>query len=171
LTVTQRHRLRITLKHLHYTVELVESLFDKDQLRTFVKCLKSLQDDLGYATDVRVAHNLVDQISEATNYDARAVARAGGTDCRLTPRPGFETGHSRNGLSGVRTSFPPPNSPPRVAAIKSEAMAEAERAIDRALAPRMLRLVPPRDRDDMGLVEMPEDDPGLDGLGIPNAFR
>jgi hypothetical protein len=57
------------------------------------------------------------------------------------------------------------------AAIKSEATAEAERAIDRALAPKKLRLVPPRDRDDMGLVEMRGDDSGLDGLGIPNAFR
>jgi hypothetical protein len=37
-----------------------------------------LQDDLGYANDVRVAHGLVDQISEATNQDARAISRAGG---------------------------------------------------------------------------------------------
>jgi hypothetical protein len=33
------------------------------------------------------------------------------------------------------------------AASKSEAVAEAERAIDRALPPKKLRLVPPRDRD------------------------
>jgi len=33
------------------------------------------------------------------------------------------------------------------AATKSEAVAEAERAIDRALAPKKLRLVPPGDRD------------------------
>jgi hypothetical protein len=33
------------------------------------------------------------------------------------------------------------------AAIKSEAVAEAEGTIDRALAPEKLRLVPPRDRD------------------------
>jgi hypothetical protein len=40
--------------------------------------LKSLQDDLGYANDVRVAHDLVDQISEATNQDVRSINRAGG---------------------------------------------------------------------------------------------
>ena len=78
LTATQRHRLRIALKHLHYIVEFLGSLFDKDRIRTFVKCLKSLQDDLGYANDVRVAHDLVDQISEATNQDVRAINRAGG---------------------------------------------------------------------------------------------
>jgi triphosphatase len=78
LTATQRHRLRIAVKHLHYIIEFLGSLFDKDQVRTFVKCLRSLQDDLGYANDVRVAHDLVDQISGATNQDARAISRAGG---------------------------------------------------------------------------------------------
>ena len=78
LTATQRHRLRIALKHLHYIVEFLRSLFDKDRVRTFVNCLKVLQDDLGYANDVRVAHDLVDQVSEATDQDARAINRAGG---------------------------------------------------------------------------------------------
>jgi len=78
LTATQRHRLRIALKHLHYIVEFLGSLFNKDRIRPFVKFLKSLQDDLGYANDVRVAHDLVDQIGEATNQDARAINRAGG---------------------------------------------------------------------------------------------
>lgn len=78
LTAAQRHRLRIAVKHLHYTVEFLRSLFDKDEVRFFVKCLKSLQDDLGYANDVRVAHDLVDQISEATNQDTPAISRAGG---------------------------------------------------------------------------------------------
>jgi inorganic triphosphatase YgiF len=76
LTATQRHRLR-ALKHLHYIVEFLGSLFDRDRIRPF-EFLKSLQDDLGYANDVRVAHDLVDQISEATNQDARAINRAGG---------------------------------------------------------------------------------------------
>jgi triphosphatase len=78
LTATQRHRLRIALKHLHYIVEFLGSLFDKNRVRTFVKCLESLQDELGYANDVRVAYGLVDQISEATNQDTRAIDRAGG---------------------------------------------------------------------------------------------
>jgi CHAD domain-containing protein len=78
LTATQRHKLRIALKHLHYIVEFLGSLFDEVSVQTFVKCLKSLQDDLGYTNDVRVAHDLVDQIGEATNQDVRALNRAGG---------------------------------------------------------------------------------------------
>jgi inorganic triphosphatase YgiF len=78
LTATQRHKLRIALKHLHYIVEFLGSLFDEVSVRTFVKCLKSLQDDLGYTNDVRVAHDLVDQIGEAANQDVRALNRAGG---------------------------------------------------------------------------------------------
>jgi CHAD domain-containing protein len=78
LTATQRHKLRIALKHLHYIVEFLGSLFDEVSVRTFVKCLKSLQDDLGYANDIRVAHDLVDQIGDATNQDVRAINRAGG---------------------------------------------------------------------------------------------
>jgi hypothetical protein len=54
------------------------SLFDKNRVRTFVKCLESLQDELGYANDIRVAYGLVDQISKATNQDTRAIDRAGG---------------------------------------------------------------------------------------------
>jgi triphosphatase len=56
----------------------VGSLFDKNQVRTFVRSLKSLRDDLGHANDVRVAYDLVNQSSEATDHDARAVNRAGG---------------------------------------------------------------------------------------------
>jgi triphosphatase len=78
LTATQRHRLRIALKHLHYIVEFLGSLFDRNRVRTFVTCLESLQDELGYANDVRVAYGLVDQISEAINQDTRAIDRAGG---------------------------------------------------------------------------------------------
>ena len=78
LTATQRHKLRIALKHLHYIVEFLGSLFDEVSVQTFVKCLKSLQDDLGYTNDVRVAHDLVDQIGEATNQDVRALNRTGG---------------------------------------------------------------------------------------------
>jgi inorganic triphosphatase YgiF len=78
LTAAQRHRLRITLKRLHDVVEFLGSLFSKARIRTFVRRLKSLQDDLGYTNDVRVAYDLVDQIGDTTNQDVRAINRAGG---------------------------------------------------------------------------------------------
>ena len=55
----ERHKLRIAVKKLRYTVELFGSLFDRDGLERFVGRLKRLQGDLGYANDVRVAHEFV----------------------------------------------------------------------------------------------------------------
>jgi CHAD domain-containing protein len=78
LTPAERHKLRIALKKLRYTIEFLGSLFDKDEVRAFVKRLKSLQDDLGHANDVRVAYDLMDQIREMKNHNAGAIDRAGG---------------------------------------------------------------------------------------------
>jgi CHAD domain-containing protein len=77
-TPTQRHRLRIALKKLRYIIEFLESLFDEDQVRTFVNRLKSLQDVLGHANDVRVAYDLLDELLEKIDHDVRAIDRAGG---------------------------------------------------------------------------------------------
>jgi triphosphatase len=77
-TPTQRHRLRIALKKLRYIIEFLESLFDEDQVRTFVNRLKSLQDVLGHANDVRVAYDLLDELLEKIAHDVRAIDRAGG---------------------------------------------------------------------------------------------
>ena len=40
--------------------------------------LKSLQDNLGYANDVRSACQLISEIPEASDCDVRAIDRAGG---------------------------------------------------------------------------------------------
>jgi triphosphatase len=77
-TPTQRHRLRLALKKLRYIVEFLESLFDETKVRTFVNRLKSLQDFLGHANDVRVAYDLLDEFIEKTDRDIRAIDRAGG---------------------------------------------------------------------------------------------
>src|SRR5262249_8555502 len=67
LTPRQRHRLRIAAKKLRYTVELFASLFDQDYRRRFVKRLKRLQDDLGYANDIRVAHEFLTELFAETD--------------------------------------------------------------------------------------------------------
>jgi len=59
LAPPERHKLRIAVKKLRYTIELFGAVFDKDDLEKFVKRLKDLQGDLGYANDVRVAHQFV----------------------------------------------------------------------------------------------------------------
>jgi CHAD domain-containing protein len=62
LAPRERHKLRIAVKKLRYTVELFGSLFDNDGLERFVGRLKRLQSDLGYANDVRVAHAFVTEL-------------------------------------------------------------------------------------------------------------
>jgi triphosphatase len=77
-TPIQRHRLRIALKKLRYIIEFLESLFAKNQVRSFLKRLKSLQDFLGHANDVRVAYDLLDELLDKADREARAIDRAGG---------------------------------------------------------------------------------------------
>ena len=62
LAPRERHKLRIAVKKLRYTIELFGSLFDGDRLERFVSRLKRLQSDLGYANDVRVAHEFVTEL-------------------------------------------------------------------------------------------------------------
>jgi triphosphatase len=59
LVPRERHKLRIAVKNLRYTIELFGTLFDRDGLDRFVGHLKLFQGDLGYANDVRVAHEFV----------------------------------------------------------------------------------------------------------------
>jgi triphosphatase len=73
-TPHQRHKLRIAAKKLRYSVELLESLFDPQETEGFVKRLKRLQDNLGYNNDVRVAHQIVHDLSEQTSGSAAAEA-------------------------------------------------------------------------------------------------
>jgi triphosphatase len=58
----ERHKLRIAVKNLRYTIELFGTLFDRDGLERYVGRLKLFQGDLGYANDVRVAHEFVTEL-------------------------------------------------------------------------------------------------------------
>jgi inorganic triphosphatase YgiF len=72
LAPRERHQLRIAVKKLRYTVELFGSLFDHHELEKFVGRLKRLQSDLGYANDVRVAHEFVTEL--LAQIDPRSAA-------------------------------------------------------------------------------------------------
>ena len=67
LTPPERHKLRIAVKKLRYTIELFGSLFDNDDLEEYVGSLKSLQSDLGYANDIRVAHEFLIELFAQTD--------------------------------------------------------------------------------------------------------
>jgi len=75
LMAPQRHKLRIAAKKLRYTMELLGSLFDRDDMQEFMKRLKRLQDDLGYANDVRVAHDILRELCSGARHGS--VAHAG----------------------------------------------------------------------------------------------
>jgi CHAD domain-containing protein len=78
LTPPQRRKLRIALKKLRYTIEFLQSLFDNSKVKTFMKLLAPLQDDLGQINDVRTAHELVAEVAKHANENCDAIARAGG---------------------------------------------------------------------------------------------
>jgi CHAD domain-containing protein len=78
LTPSQRHKLRIALKKLRYTIEFLRSLFDKSKVKAFMRLLTPLQDDLGKINDVRTARELVTEVARQANEHRDAIARAGG---------------------------------------------------------------------------------------------
>ena len=72
----KRHKLRIALKKLRYAAELFAGLYDAAAARQFIQRLKRLQDDLGDANDVRVARDIVEDLS-APGRRSTGVAHAG----------------------------------------------------------------------------------------------
>jgi inorganic triphosphatase YgiF len=76
LTPQQRHEFRIAVKKLRYTIEFLEDLFDSEEVAGFLQRLKPLQDDTGYANDVRVARELLADLQ--ASKDAVAIAHTAG---------------------------------------------------------------------------------------------
>jgi CHAD domain-containing protein len=70
----RRHKLRIALKELRYTAELLDSLFDRQDVQSFGRRLKTLQDNLGYANDVHVGREFLGELGAQTADEAIAAA-------------------------------------------------------------------------------------------------
>jgi CHAD domain-containing protein len=77
LPAPARHKLRIALKKLRYTIELLACLFDEDAVHGYIAPLKALQDDLGHLNDVRTAHAILTRLETDAAGDS-ALGRAGG---------------------------------------------------------------------------------------------
>jgi inorganic triphosphatase YgiF len=73
LTPPERHKLRIAAKKLRYTTELFGSLYSGDCLHRFLNTLKRVQGSLGYANDVRVAHEFVPELFARTQPGNSAI--------------------------------------------------------------------------------------------------
>ena len=74
-SAAEQHKLRIVLKKLRYTSELLGGLYDAGAVDRFTAGLKRLQDELGDANDVRAAQDLVAELARGTN--GAIIARAG----------------------------------------------------------------------------------------------
>ncbi|HEY2840830.1 MAG TPA: CHAD domain-containing protein, partial [Pirellulales bacterium] len=74
----QRHKLRIALKKLRYTVELLEEVLDPCRVASYRKRMKKLQADLGRINDLRTAQGLVSEIIERNPEDDPVLARTAG---------------------------------------------------------------------------------------------
>jgi inorganic triphosphatase YgiF len=72
----ERHRLRIALKQLRYTAELLSSLYDATKARQFIHRLKRLQDDLGDANDVRAGREIITALADNGRHSGE-IRRAG----------------------------------------------------------------------------------------------
>lgn len=83
LAVPDRHKLRIAMKKLRYSIYFFESLFDgqssKKALSRYKECLGSLQDNLGALNDIAVHQRLVNRLrSDIENRKSEPVAFAAG---------------------------------------------------------------------------------------------
>ena len=85
----ERHRLRIALKKLRYTVELFATLFDAADVSAYLNMLKPSQNALGLNNDVAIASELFTRIRRTGGWRDDAVSRA----------EGFLLGWHRRGLS------------------------------------------------------------------------
>jgi inorganic triphosphatase YgiF len=74
----ERHKLRIAVKKLRYTLEFLDGVFDEQATRALVKRLKPLQEDLGNLNDLRVTHGLVDELVRHENKSTLEISRAAG---------------------------------------------------------------------------------------------
>jgi triphosphatase len=78
LSLAERHQLRIALKNLRYVIEFCESLFDATPVRTLIKRLKVLQEDLGHLNDIHTAQGLVRELARPKEHDLDDVGLAAG---------------------------------------------------------------------------------------------
>jgi CHAD domain-containing protein len=72
----QRHQLRIALKKMRYTAELLSDLYDQAASKQFIQRIKRLQDDLGYRHDVSAAREAIASLTGTSPPDLDLV-RAG----------------------------------------------------------------------------------------------
>ena len=64
LRMREKHRIRKQVKQLRYSIEFVALLLDAKALKTYLKKLKAVQENLGHYNDLVVAEALFQQAPE-----------------------------------------------------------------------------------------------------------
>jgi len=69
------HRLRIACKKLRYSIEMFESLFDREKSKAYLDVLANLQDVLGRLNDQAVANRLMSTVQHKLDHEVTALIR------------------------------------------------------------------------------------------------
>jgi triphosphatase len=78
LPLAERHELRIALKKLRYVIEFLGPLFDAGAVKSMLRRVKPLQEELGHLNDVCTAQDLISEIARPAAGDAAEVGRDAG---------------------------------------------------------------------------------------------
>lgn len=62
LSEAERHKVRIALKRLRYTLEFFATLFHGESKKNYIKRVARLQDDLGHMNDIAAANRMLAQL-------------------------------------------------------------------------------------------------------------
>ena len=77
LNTKQRHRLRIALKKLRYTVEFFSPLFATKDVTKYLRKLSAAQDVFGAMNDAATANHILDLVLESTSSEQSTILREG----------------------------------------------------------------------------------------------
>jgi triphosphatase len=65
LTQEERHEFRIALKKLRYMIEVGGDAFDAREVKTLIRRVKPLQEELGHMNDIRIAQRLIKHVAHS----------------------------------------------------------------------------------------------------------
>ena len=66
LAPPERHQLRIALKKLRYALDSLQELYRPKPVQRYLRCLASLQDDLGIVNDIATMDGLLEDLQKST---------------------------------------------------------------------------------------------------------
>lgn len=78
LTQEERHEFRIALKKLRYMIEVGGDAFDAREVKTLIKRVKPLQEELGHINDIRIAQRLIKHVAHSAGEGAGELSQDAG---------------------------------------------------------------------------------------------